>query len=292
MHMSMFDALAQAIPYSTVHLHGVTLAIKRLDSVHPQISGNKFFKLKYNFAAAQRQGLKQVLTFGGAYSNHIAATAYAAHLFGMQSIGIIRGEELAHKALNPTLQTAQGFGMQLQFVSREMYRLKQSASFLTQLQAEFPNGYIIPEGGTNPLAIQGCTEILSPADLENFDLICCAAGTGGTIAGLIEASAAHQQVLGFSALKGDFLTKNVEQWTARCNWRITDEFCQGGYAKTTPEIMQFIQEFEAAYSIPLEQVYTGKMLFGIQQMILRGEIKPEQRLLVLHTGGLQGKMPS
>ena len=292
MHMSMFDALAQAIPYSTVHLHGVTLAIKRLDSVHPQISGNKFFKLKYNFAAAQRQGLKQVLTFGGAYSNHIAATAYAAHLFGMQSIGIIRGEELAHKALNPTLQTAQDFGMQLQFVSREMYRQKQSADFIQQLQAEFPNGYIIPEGGTNPLAIQGCTEILSPADLENFDLICCAAGTGGTIAGLIEASAAHQQVLGFSALKGDFLTQDVKQWTARRNWRITDEFCQGGYAKTTPELMQFIQEFEAAYSIPLEQVYTGKMLFGIQQMILRGEIKPEQRILVLHTGGLQGKMPS
>ena len=292
MHMSMFDALAQAIPYNTVHLHGVTLAIKRLDSVHPQISGNKFFKLKYNFAAAQQQGLKQVLTFGGAYSNHIAATAYAAHLFGMQSIGIIRGEELAHKALNPTLQTAQGFGMQLQFVSRDAYRLKQSSGFLTQLQAEFPNSCIIPEGGTNPLAIQGCTEILSPADLENFDLIFCAAGTGGTIAGLIEASAAHQQVLGFSALKGDFLTQDVKQWTARRNWRITDEFCQGGYAKTTPELMQFIQEFEAAYSIPLEQVYTGKMLFGIQQMILRGEIKPEQRILVLHTGGLQGKMPS
>lgn len=290
MHMSMFDALAQAIPYNTVHLHGVTLAIKRLDSVHPQISGNKFFKLKYNFAAALQQGLKQVLTFGGAYSNHIAATAYAAHLFGMQSIGIIRGEELAHKALNPTLQTAQDFGMQLQFVSREMYRQKQSADFIQQLQAEFPNGYIIPEGGTNHLAIQGCTEILSPADLENFDLICCAAGTGGTIAGLIEASAAHQHVLGFSALKGDFLTPDVEQWTARRNWRITDEFCQGGYAKSTPELMQFIQEFEAAYSIPLEQIYTGKMLFGIQQMILRGEIKPEQRILVLHTGGLQGKI--
>lgn len=290
MHISMFDALAQAIPYNTVHLHGVTLAIKRLDSVHPQISGNKFFKLKYNFAAAQQQGLKQVLTFGGAYSNHIAATAYAAHLFGMQSIGIIRGEELAHKALNPTLQTAQDFGMQLQFVSRDAYRLKQSSGFLTQLQAEFPNGYIIPEGGTNPLAIQGCTEILSPADLENFDLICCAAGTGGTIAGLIEASAAHQQVLGFSALKGDFLTQDVKQWTARRNWRITDEFCQGGYAKTTPELMQFIQEFETAYSIPLEQIYTGKMLFGIQQMILRGEIKPEQRVLILHTGGLQGKI--
>ncbi len=290
MHMSMFDALAQAIPYNTVHLHGVTLAIKRLDSVHPQISGNKFFKLKYNFAAAQQQGLKQVLTFGGAYSNHIAATAYAAHLFGMQSIGIIRGEELAHKALNPTLQTAQDFGMQLQFVSRDAYRLKQSSGFLTQLQAEFPNGYIIPEGGTNPLAIQGCIEILTQHDLENFDLICCAAGTGGTIAGLIEASAAHQHVLGFSALKGDFLTQDVKQWTARRNWRITDEFCQGGYAKTTPELMQFIQEFETAYSIPLEQIYTGKMLFGIQQMILRGEIKPEQRVLILHTGGLQGKI--
>lgn len=284
-----FDALAHAIPYQTINMHGVQLCIKRLDLVHPRISGNKFFKLKYNLLSAQQQGFKRVLTFGGAYSNHIAATAYAAHQFGLQSIGIIRGEELAHKALNPTLHTAQDFGMQLQFVSREQYRQKLSADFIQQLQAEFPDSYFIPEGGTNSLAIQGCKEILTADDVNNFDLICCAAGTGGTISGLIEASAENQKILGFSALKGEFLAQDVQQWTQRSNWHITDEFCFGGYAKTAPELMQFIQHFEKGYGIPLEHVYTGKMLFGLEQMILRGEIKKNQSVLALHTGGLQGK---
>ena len=284
-----FDVLAHAIPYQTINMHGVQLCIKRLDLVHPRISGNKFFKLKYNLLSAQQQGFKRVLTFGGAYSNHIAATAYAAQRFGFQSIGMIRGEELAHKTLNPTLQTAQDFGMQLHFVSREQYRQKQSADFIQQLQQQFPETYIIPEGGTNTLAIQGCSEILTASDVHNFDLICCAVGTGGTLSGLIEASSAQQKVLGFSALKGDFLTQDVQQWTSRRNWHITDEFCFGGYAKTTPDLMQFTQRFEKDYGIPLEQIYTGKMLFGLEQLILRGEIKPHQRVLVIHTGGLQGK---
>lgn len=287
-----FNALAHDIPYQSLQMHGVTLCIKRLDLVHPRISGNKFFKLKYNLLDAQQKGFKQVLTFGGAYSNHIAATAYAAQRFGFQSIGIIRGEELAYKPRNATLQTAQDFGMQLHFVSRENYRKKQSEDFIQQLQQEFPKTCIIPEGGTNALAIQGCTEILTADDVKTFDLICCAAGTGGTISGLIKASSDQQQVLGFSALKGDFLTQDVQQWTARRNWRITDEFCFGGYAKTSPELMQFIQRFEQEHSIPLEQVYTGKMLFGLEQMILRREIKPDQRVLVIHSGGLQGKSPS
>lgn len=286
----MFDAIAHAVPNQTLQMHGLTLTVKRLDLVHPQISGNKFFKLKYNFKEAQRNGFNQILTFGGAYSNHIAATAYASHLHGFKSIGVIRGEELACRPLNSTLSTAQQFGMQLHFVSRELYRKKQSAGFLAQLKAEFPKSFIIPEGGTNRLAIQGCTEILSAADLENFDMICCAAGTGGTLAGLIEASAAHQHILGFSALKGDFLSQEIQQWTQRRNWRITDEFCHGGYAKTTAELMQFIQQFERLHGIPLEQVYTAKMFFGIKQMILRGEIAAHQRVLILHTGGLQGRI--
>lgn len=287
-----FDALAHDIPHQNIQMHGITLCIKRLDLVHPRISGNKFFKLKYNLLDAQQNGFKQVLTFGGAYSNHIAATAYTAQRFGFQSIGIIRGEELACKPLNATLQTAQDFGMQLRFVSREDYRKKQSEDFIQQLQQVFPETCIIPEGGTNALAIQGCTEILTADDVKNFDLICCAAGTGGTLSGLIKASSDQQQVLGFSALKGDFLTQDVQQWTARRNWRITDEFCFGGYAKTSPELMQFIQCFEQEHSIPLEQVYTGKMLFGLEQMILRREIQPDQRVLVIHSGGLQGKSPS
>ena len=187
----MFNQIAQTIPYQQITVEGFEISIKRLDLVHPQISGNKFFKLKYNLLAAQQQGYKKLLTFGGAYSNHIAATAYAAQLFGFESLGIIRGEELASKPLNATLNTAQQFGMQLQFVTREAYRQKQSPAYLAQLQQHYPDYYVIPEGGTNPLAIQGCTEILSNADRENFDLICCAVGTGGNIARLIEES--HSQ---------------------------------------------------------------------------------------------------
>ena len=258
--------------------------------MHPQISGNKFFKLKYNLLAAQQQGYKKLLTFGGAYSNHIAATAYAAQCFGFESLGIIRGEELASKPLNPTLSTAQLFGMQLQFVSRENYRLKQNPNYLAQLQQDYPDYYVIPEGGTNPLAIQGCQEILNVQDRENYDLICCAVGTGGTMTGLIEASNPHQHVLGFSALKGDFLTSEVQQLTHKSNWQITDQFCCGGYAKTTPELLQFIQAFEQNYQIPLEQVYTGKMLMGVFELIQQGHFSAHSRILVIHSGGLQGRL--
>lgn len=286
----MFDSLARAIPYQILLLHGVKITVKRLDLVHPQISGNKFFKLKYNFLDARRQGFKKVLTFGGAYSNHIAAAAYAAHACGFASAGIIRGEELAARPLNPTLQTAQQFGMQLRFISREQYGQKHTADFLAQLQADYPEHYVIPEGGTNALAVQGCREILTENDLNNFDLICCAAGTGGTIAGLIEASRPQQRILGFSALKGLFLNDEVAKLTAKTNWEIIDDYCCGGYAKTTPELLQFIRLFEAEHSLPLEQIYTGKMLFGISQMIQRGEIASDQRVLIIHSGGLQGKL--
>ena len=256
----MFEQIAQSIPYQHISVGGINISIKRLDLVHPHISGNKFFKLKYNLLAAQQQGYKKLLTFGGAYSNHIAATAYAAQLFGFESLGIIRGEELASKPLNLTLNTAQQFGMQLQFVMRETYRQKQSPAYLAQLQQDYPEYYVIPEGGTNPLAIQGCTEILSDADRQNYALICCAVGTGGTIAGLIEASHSQQQVLGFFALKGDFLCREIQQLTEKRNWQITDQYCCGGYAKTNAELLQFIHAFEQPYDIPLEQIDTGKML--------------------------------
>ena len=286
----MFDQIAQTIPYQQITVEGFEISIKRLDLVHPHISGNKFFKLKYNLLAAQQQGYKKLLTFGGAYSNHIAATAYAAQLFGFESLGIIRGEELTSKPLNPTLHTAQQFGMQLQFVTREAYRQKQSSAYLAQLQQDYPDYYVIPEGGTNPLAIQGCTEILSDEDRQNYDLICCAVGTGGTITGLIEASTSQQQILGFSALKGDFLSTEVKQLTPKRNWQITDQYCCGGYAKTTPELLQFIQDFEQQYDIPLEQIYTGKMLLGLTDLIQQGTFPKDHRILVIHSGGLQGRL--
>ena len=286
----MFDQIAQTIPYQQITVEGFEVSIKRLDLVHPHISGNKFFKLKYNLLSAQQQGYKKLLTFGGAYSNHIAATAYAAQLFGFESQGIIRGEELTSKALNATLSTAQQFGMQLQFVTREAYRQKQSLGYLAQLQQDYPDYYVIPEGGTNSLAIQGCQEILNKQDCENFDLICCAVGTGGTITGLIEASHPQQQVLGFSALKGDFLAREIQQLTHKTNWKITDQYCCGGYAKTTPELLQFIRTFEHQHQIPLEQIYTGKMLLGLTDLIQQGTFPKDHRILVIHSGGLQGRL--
>lgn len=284
----MFDSIAQQVPDQHIEYRHQRISIKRLDLIHPQISGNKFFKLKYNLLAARQQGFEKVLTFGGAYSNHIAATAFASHKFGFQSLGMIRGEELAQRPLNPTLATAQQFGMQLEFISRNAYRQKDQPDFLQHLQQQYPDFYLIPEGGTNALAVQGCREILVAEDAQ-FDLICCAVGTGGTFAGLIEASQQHQQLLGFSALKGDFLTHEVAQLTTKRNWRILDDYCCGGYAKTTPELIQFIQTFEQRYNIPLEQVYTGKMLRGIFDLIDQDKIGPDQKILLIHTGGLQGR---
>lgn len=287
----MFDHIAFPTPYQTLDLpFPVQLTVKRLDLIHPQISGNKFFKLKYNLLEAKQQNLNHVLTFGGAYSNHIAATAYAAHYFGFQSIGIIRGEELAKQAFNPTLQTAQDFGMQLHFVSRAEYRLRHELEYLQQLKQRYPNTWIIPEGGTNQLAIQGTKEILSADDRENYDVICCAVGTGGTIAGIIESSSAQQHILGFSALKGDFLKYDIQQWTNKTNWSLTDEYCCGGYAKTNSELLQFMQQFEQQYAVPLEQVYTAKMMMGLFDLIQQGNFPVNTRILAIHTGGLQGRM--
>ena len=287
----MFDHIAFPIPYQTLQLpQPVQLTIKRLDLIHPQISGNKFFKLKYNLLAAQQQGFSQVLTFGGAFSNHIAATAFAAQHFGFQSIGMIRGQELATQDLNPTLQTAQDFGMQLHFVSRAEYRLRHEVEYLQQLQQQYPQAFIIPEGGSNALAIQGTQEILSPDDLENYDVICCAVGTGGTLAGIIESSSEQQHVLGFSALKGDFLKHDIQQWTDKSNWSLTDAYCCGGYAKTTLELLQFMQQFEQQHHIPLEQVYTAKMMMGLLDLIQHHHFSAHTRILAIHTGGLQGKL--
>ena len=287
----MFDHIALATPYQTINLpYPVQLTIKRRDQIHPHISGNKFFKLRHNLLAAQEQGLSQVLTFGGAFSNHIAATAFAAQHFGFQSIGMIRGEELASQQFNPTLQTAQDLGMQLHFLSRFEYRLRHQAEYLQQLQQQYPQAFIIPEGGSNALAIQGTQEILSPDDLENYDVICCAVGTGGTLAGIIESSSELQHVLGFSALKGDFLKHDIQQWTDKSNWSLTDAYCCGGYAKITPKLLQFMQQFEQQHHIPLEQVYTAKMMMGLLDLIRHHHFPAHTRILVIHTGGLQGKL--
>ncbi|MGK3628064.1 1-aminocyclopropane-1-carboxylate deaminase/D-cysteine desulfhydrase, partial [Acinetobacter sp. A11] len=199
----------------------------------------------------------------------------------------IRGEELADKPLNPTLAKAQSLGMHLHFVSRNEYRLREDANYLQQLHHQFPETFIIPEGGTNELAVQGCQEIISQSDLQNYDVICCAVGTGGTISGLIERSSADQKVLGFSALKGDFLQQEIRQWTKKQNWSVTDAYCCGGYAKTSPELLVFIESFEEQHAVPLEHIYTGKMMFGLFDLIKNNYFAEGTRILAIHSGGLQ-----
>ncbi|MCB0486532.1 MAG: pyridoxal-phosphate dependent enzyme, partial [Flavobacteriaceae bacterium] len=189
----------------------IKLVIKREDKLHEHISGNKYRKLKYNLIAAKEKGYTKLLTFGGAYSNHITATAAAGSEYGFETIGIIRGDELADKIdENPTLRFAKKCGMQFKFVTREHYRIKTSEEFINSLYNEFGNIYILPEGGTNNLAVKGCEEILTEEDAE-FDYVCTAVGTGGTIAGLINSAKAHQKIVGFPALKGEFLTKEIKK---------------------------------------------------------------------------------
>lgn len=269
---------------------GIQVYIKREDLLHPEISGNKFRKLKYNLLAARQNNQSTLLTFGGAFSNHIAAVAAAGRVYGFKTIGIIRGDELANLPFNPTLEKAQQDGMQFKFISRDDYREKNNIDFLAALKKEFGNFYLIPEGGSNRLAVQGCEEILSVQDKQAFDYVCCAVGTGGTIAGIINSASQKQQVLGFPALKGDFLLAEIRQWTAMQNWCLQSDYHFGGYAKTTPVLMTFITEFIRLTQIPIEPVYTAKMLFGIFDLIEKNYFPHHSKILVIHTGGLQGNL--
>ncbi|MFK7747790.1 MAG: 1-aminocyclopropane-1-carboxylate deaminase/D-cysteine desulfhydrase, partial [Kordia sp.] len=255
---------------------------------HPFVSGNKFRKLKYNLAEAKKEKHDTLLTFGGAFSNHIAAVAAAGKAYGFKTIGIIRGEELASKIdSNPTLRFAVENGMKLKFVTRETYREKTSKTFLTQLTTEFGRFYNIPEGGTNNLAVKGCAEIITQNE-QNFDTICCAVGTGGTIAGICNGAHQYQQILGFPALKGDFLQKEISQFTTKDNWKLMIDYHFGGYGKVSEELIVFMNQFKQQTNIPLDPIYTGKMLFGIIDLIKKGHFAKQNRILAIHTGGLQG----
>lgn len=286
----MFDDIQQSMPIQHLTTQdGVSVSMKRLDLVHPQISGNKFFKLKYTIQDAIKQNFPSILTFGGAYSNHILATAYAAKHGGLKSIGVIRGEELKYSPYNHTLAQASEYGMQFHFVSRAEYKHRHDPVYLEHLQQIYPDTYVIPEGGTNALAIQGCQDILSASDLAEYDVICVAVGTGGTITGLIESSTPQHHILGFSALKGDFLTHDVAALTSKTHWSITDQYCFGGYAKSSNTLTAFIDAFEQRYDIPLEPIYTGKMMYGLFDLIEQSKFQSGIRILAIHSGGLQGR---
>lgn len=265
-----------------------SLFIKREDLLHPIVSGNKYRKLKYNLAEAKDKNHKQLLTFGGAFSNHIAAVAFAGKENGFTTIGVIRGEELVFKIdENPTLKKAQEAGMQLVFISREHYQEKENQPFLDALKMKYGDFYLIPEGGTNAFAVQGCEEILTSEDAV-FDTICCAVGTGGTIAGIINSAQSHQKVLGFPALKGDFLSNDIRKFAKNSCWELNSDFTFGGYAKVTPEYISFLNTFYHSTKIPLDPVYTGKMVFGVLQLMEQNYFPEHSKILLIHTGGLQG----
>ena len=278
----------QNIPLELFSTSNYSLVIKREDLLHPDISGNKYRKLKYNLLEAKNLGEETLLTFGGAFSNHIAAVAAAGKEFNFNTIGVIRGEELRNKIeSNSTLSFAKNCGMKFHFISREAYRQKMENEFIDKLKNIFGNFYLVPEGGTNSLAVKGCEEILTRED-EEFDYICSAVGTGGTLAGLIKSSKPHQSVIGFSALKGTFQSSEIEKYTQKNNYKIIDDYCFDGYAKIDEQLIRFINNFKEKTNISLDPVYTGKMLFGILDLIDKGVLKQNSRILAIHTGGLQG----
>lgn len=267
---------------------GIRLTVKREDLLHPHISGNKFRKMKYNILRAKEEGKQALLTFGGAFSNHIAATAAAGKEYGFETVGVIRGDELVDKiGDNPTLAFAENCGMRFKFVTREAYRHKAENAFIEGLRATFGDFYHVPEGGTNDLAIKGCEEILQPEDAR-FTHICCAVGTGGTISGLINTALPHQQVVGFPALKGAGLDKDIAMYAKQDNWQLVEDYHCGGYGKISEELIAFMNDFFEKTGILLDPVYTGKLFFGVIDWIQNGKFPENSDILLIHTGGLQG----
>lgn len=275
----------------------------RLDLIDPEISGNKWFKLKYNLEQARLQGINTILTFGGAFSNHIAATAATCKRFGLQSVGVIRGEE----STNPTLIEAKKNGMKLHFVSREQYTRKEEVDFQAQLQMRFGDCLIIPEGGSNSEGMKGCMEILPP-NLD-YDYIFCACGTGATYSGLFRAKASKSKLIGISVLKGEnkmpqeverllhsfgtgtavkiygneVLQKEIIQEDC-----ILNSYAFKGYARYEAQLVDLKKEFESIYKIPLDYVYTNKLMFGVFDLVKQKKLPSGSKLLIIHSGGLQG----
>ena len=269
---------------------GVRVVVKREDLNHAFISGNKWWKLKYNLEEAQKLTAKRILTFGGSYSNHLFATAAASYELNLECIGVVRGEETL--PLNSTLAFAKEKGMQLHYVSREQYRKKNESEFIKELHSKFGDFYLIPEGGTNELAVKGCSEFAAGLEKEiDFNYLCLAVGTGGTIAGMINGLNNEQQIIGFSSLKGgNFLIDEVKPFVnpTKTNWIINTDYHFGGYAKLTEELKSFIQKMKINHQLPLDKVYTAKMVFGVFDLIEKKYFKRGSTILLLHTGGLQG----
>ncbi len=269
------------------------MSIKREDLNDPFIQGNKWLKLKPNLELAKQQGYKKLLTFGGCYSNHIYATAAAGQRFNFETIGIIRGPE--PKAYSPTLKFAKQAGMQLHFIDRKKYRIIQDIKIQQELSEAFQPVYIIPEGGSNHLAVNSCAEYIQTIP-PDYDIVTCACGTGGTLAGLIKGLNGSKQIIGFPVLKGgDFLYTDIKNFltfnskhTHFDNWSLNTDYHFGGYGRSTEQLDDFIVNFYQQHNILLEPVYTGKMMFALYDLIKKGYFKKNTRILAIHSGGIQG----
>lgn len=294
---SLFDTNI-AIPSPMVKVYDpflaekeITLYMKRDDLINPKVSGNKWRKIKYNLEQAIKKEKDTIVTFGGAYSNHIPATAAAGYIFGVKTIGIIRGEE--HLPLNDSLSFAAACGMRLHYMDRETYRNKNSEEVQRYIHDLFgKNIYVLPEGGSNTYAVHGCAEIIREIGIP-FDVICCACGTGGTLAGLIVGLNQKCKAIGFPALKGgEFLYDDIHTLIKEVNgqdyrnWRLETDYHFGGYAKKTNELVNFIKTFHVVTGIELDFVYTGKMMFGIYDLIHTGYFEKGDVIVAVHTGGL------
>lgn len=287
----------QRLTASYLDQHDIRLSVLRLDEINPLVFGNKWFKLKYNLLACQEQGLSRLLSFGGAYSNHLMAVAAAGQHYGLETIGVVRGELV--RPLNPVLQFAADRGMQLHGISRSQYRQKDSPDFQEALSLRWGDFYLIPEGGSNALGVRGCKEIPSLLAWESDDrrhLLAMACGTGATMAGVIQGFAANVatdlEILGVAVLKAPgYMSRNVSRWLdpetlpLELSWRIDDDSHFGGYARSNPALERFMSAFSEAHEIPLDPVYTGKLFWRLDHDIRSGRIAPGTDIIALHTGG-------
>jgi 1-aminocyclopropane-1-carboxylate deaminase len=264
---------------------GVQVSVLNEYQNHPHVAGNKWWKLRDNITKAADHPSKTMITFGGAYSNHIYATAAACNEAGLQSIGIIRGETVVNK----TLSFARAQGMKLEFVSRGDYQKKTSVDFNDWLTAKFGEHYLVPEGGTNEYAVNACKDWGRKLLSIDFDSVYVAVGTVGTVAGLIKGINSEREVIGVPVLKND---GHVEQAIMELignadNWKLLNEYHFGGYAKAPQELKDYCQWFRSQFNITIEPVYTGKLFRAVFDQIKKGQIRRGSKILVIHTGGLQ-----
>ncbi len=291
--MKIFQANIEPFKHPLLIEHNISLHIKRDDALHGVVSGNKLYKLALNLEHFKHHNKKTLITFGGAYSNHLHATAFMGKELGIQTVGIIRGEQLL--PLNPTLKDCTNWGMTLEPVSRKIYKEKESSGEIQAIIKKYEDPYVIPEGGANLLGIKGCETILEGVNQAEYDVIVLACGTGTTLAGLISASLPHIQLIGMAVLKGArWMQQEVNSYLnllscTKSNWQINQNYHFSGYGKVNAELERFVKQMEENYQLELEPIYTGKAFYGLLDLIKAGKIEKNTRVLFIHTGGLQGK---